>query len=242
MNTRIVSNKGFSLLELLTAVVVVGILAALTVPAVGKGLAEAKRAKCASHMRQIGLALLSYAGENDGLLPRTTHSTGTMGGRYLNSWIFLLKPYLQEYDRIRVCPADEPRRQQQILAGDFTSYVMNDALDPKGALDEGDSFNRLPSIPFPSRTMLLFILAKSRTPARGWDHIHHSSWTTWTAVLEDIEPDRHVTGTRSNLPSDRVKGSSNYLFADGHVENIPAATLKQKLDQGINPAAVPTEQ
>jgi prepilin-type N-terminal cleavage/methylation domain-containing protein/prepilin-type processing-associated H-X9-DG protein len=242
MKTWLSTEKGFSLLELLAAVVVTGILTALAMPVVGRGLMEAKRAKCASNMRQLGLAILSYTTDNEGLLPRTTHSTGTMGGRYLNSWIYLLKPYLQNYDQIRVCPADEPRRQQQILSGDFTSYVMNDALDPKGALDEGNSYNRLHSIPFPSQTMMLFILAKSRTPARGWDHIHHTSWTTWATVLEDIEPDRHVAGPRSNLSSERVKGSANYLFADGHVENIPAKIMKQKVEQGLNPAAVPTEQ
>jgi len=38
-----------------------------------------------------------------------------------------------------------------------------------------------------------------------------------------------------------MKGSANYLYADGHVENISAKAFKNIFDQGINPAAVPTE-
>jgi prepilin-type processing-associated H-X9-DG protein len=31
---------------------------------------------------------------------------------------------------------------------------------------------------------------------------------------------------------DGTRGSANYLFADGHVQNIAAATLKQRVESG----------
>ncbi len=58
-------------------------------------------------------------------------------------------------------------------------------------------------------------------------------------LLQDIEPDRHRLGARS---SDRQEGSANGTFStDGHAETISAKTFKKYFDDGINPAAVPTE-
>jgi hypothetical protein len=84
----------------------------------------------------------------------------------------------------------------------------------------------------------LFILSENRAPSQTRDYIHGAEWVSWPAALHDIEPDRHRVGARS---PDRLKGSANYLDADGHAENIPAATLKVMFDRGINPAAVPLD-
>jgi prepilin-type processing-associated H-X9-DG protein len=37
-----------------------------------------------------------------------------------------------------------------------------------------------------------------------------------------------------------MRGSANYLFADGHGESRTARDFKALFDQGINPASVPT--
>ena len=111
-----------------------------------------------------------------------------------------------------------------------TSYVLNDLV-----FDDYE-FNRLLKIPCPSRTIHLFILSERRVPSTTRDHIHGAEWTSWTAALNDIEPDRHRVGARA---PDRMRGSANYLFADGHVENHAARDFKTIFDQGINPASVP---
>jgi len=86
------------------------------------------------------------------------------------------------------------------------------------------------------KTILLFILSESRVPSITRDHIHGGEWTSWLAILNDIEPDRHRVGARA---ANRLKGTSNYLFADGHVENIRAADFKVRVESGENPARVP---
>ena len=228
MRRNLQSGGGFTLLELLVVLAIVGALVAMVAPLVGSARSSALQGKCLSNQRQIGLALQVYANDHAGEFPPTTHSTGSF--RKERSWIFQLADYLEDVDAIRVCPADPAKRQQQILKMGATSYVLNDLVF------DDFTYNSLLKIPVPSRTILLFILSETRAPSLTRDHIHGAEWTSWNAVLNDIEPDRHRTGSRA---ADRLKGSANYLYADGRVANIPAAELRRIIESGTNPAVVP---
>ncbi len=59
----------FTLIELLTVIAIIGILAAIIIPTVGKVRSTARRSQCASNLRQIGMAFLLYAQENKNTLP-----------------------------------------------------------------------------------------------------------------------------------------------------------------------------
>ncbi len=65
-----VTRSGFTWIECLVVVAVLGVLAAVLVPVVGKMRESARRAACAENLRVIGNAALHYAEEWDGRFPR----------------------------------------------------------------------------------------------------------------------------------------------------------------------------
>lgn len=68
--SRLPGRRAFTLVELLTVVAIIGVLAAILIPTVGNMRKSTMRAECASNLRQISNAAGLYAQDNKGHYPR----------------------------------------------------------------------------------------------------------------------------------------------------------------------------
>jgi len=79
-------SAGFSLIELLTVIAIIGILAAIIIPTVGKARETAQRAVDANNLREIGKAALIYAADNRDALPNPQQPSRPVAGSNQRYW------------------------------------------------------------------------------------------------------------------------------------------------------------
>jgi prepilin-type processing-associated H-X9-DG protein/prepilin-type N-terminal cleavage/methylation domain-containing protein len=89
---------GFTLVEMLTTVAIVGVLAALMMPAIGKMRSKAQSVECMGNLRQIGVAMMAFAGDNGGKTPTATIAPYAQE----QTWAYQLWPYTYgSYDNFK---------------------------------------------------------------------------------------------------------------------------------------------
>ena len=177
---------GFTLVELLAVIAIVGTLIGLLVPAVQQARLAAARIQCQSNLRQIGIAILSYADARRGLpfasgRPRTgtvAHLEGAVetGIDYIRpqSWAIAILPYIEEgalaamYEKY--CLACPPETQEEdIVAARIAVY--NSASKMKGAVDFAALLGPGPASPDPARRL------------EGWFYSGSPPTTDFSGVL-----------------------------------------------------------
>lgn len=135
---------GFTLVELLVVIALVGLLGALALSRYGAAFAGVKAISCRENLRQWSLATQLYVQDNDSMLPHEGAPNGRSRrhGWYVNLPIYLdLPPYhemgwrtnasLDPGRSLWICPANRRRSNGHNLF----HYCLNGAADGRGDLD-----------------------------------------------------------------------------------------------------------
>lgn len=88
---------GFTLVELLVVIAVIGLLIGLLMPAVQKAREAANRISCANNLKQIGLAMHNYHFDFNKLPPRAKLAGPADANQSAGAtWAVLILPYMEQ--------------------------------------------------------------------------------------------------------------------------------------------------
>ena len=95
---RVVKMRGFTFVELMVIIVMIGLIAGLILPALAKSKEKASAYQCVDNGRTIGAAFQKYADENDGaVLP------AKLKDEQAKNWTDILNDYVKDHN-VWHCP------------------------------------------------------------------------------------------------------------------------------------------
>lgn len=211
-NCAVGPGRGFTLVEILVTVAIMGVLVAMVTAMVQSSMTRTRDVQCLSRMRNLASAILQYSQEQ-GEFPRSLH---TAAGARQPTWAVAIIPYMgvgerptgqawdDLFEKMYRCPADTNH------VSSIYSYALNVyfELNPVGDDYTGSPmiWRRPASVTAPGATILL----AEPQPVYYADHIMCHQWSTTNAVANAVDTLRHGK-------------KSHYAFADGHVEPMAAS-------------------
>lgn len=229
-------GAAFTLIELLTVIAVIGILAAILIPAVGKVRERAHAAGCVSNLRQLAVAATMYASAHRGNFPALNGETDTTPQV---PWFEQLRPYIDDEDsrqsiEVINCPSSDHYMEVDGVRKTTHAYGWHHKLIPDTRTkSDGTKPNpyKAMKIQRPSETIL--VADAGQRSGSGWGFGYFAISGVYNpATADNVLPMSSFTGFGASAAnpsfSQRHNGQGNAAFVDGHVESFAIGEMKQK--------------
>lgn len=201
------SRRAFTLIEVLVSVSIVGVLAAIALPAIGSMKERGNEAGCLANAKQLGMAMTRYASDNDGAVTSMGQVLEDNGEK--SNWMTRIRPYFEADvyadSRTKFICRSHPQFVKNNDA--HVGWAFNTQLAPSGSQQV-----RMISVPQPART----IYAAEGYRDFDWD-AGDGNKPGYTMPKAFAKKNTMGNGERVFFPH---HGSSVTVFIDGHAEQL----------------------
>ncbi len=209
---RTIARRGFTLIEILIVIAIIGTLIAILLPAAEKAREKAINVSCASNLSQMGLTMAIYADANHGQYPRTvydpTDSTIRFGTNAAAPDPFQAGgPLANDVTAALFLLARTEHVPMKVFCEPYTDEIENtpdpttDPLSRSNFTDFKKNLGYSYANPYPSKA------------AADAGYVLKNKMNPGLAVAADLNP-----GTPGKNSKNHEGRGQNVLFADNHVE------------------------